>query len=276
MATMTALRRRRWSPGPSAIVDRGHPLAQRLATFFVPAGGRFVDVAGSGLTLTSASAKTLTFVPSSFGVSLGHTSASSAGPDYVSGAIPSWMQSTVGSIMWAGKLHGGTGGATNGRLFGAQYNNVNGSPFSVLDMYRTDATTAIAAACDAGGALTETTMGAVGTTGDHVAVVTFDGANLVAWWNGLRVVNTAVAGSLTWTATSRFCVGDPSGTNQPGLNAGLTAGAFWNRALSQVEVAALVEDPFRMLIPPRRMFGAFHPAALFPLRTPSRQIRVRG
>ena len=273
---LTMARPRRWSPGTAARLDVDHPLSDNLAACFVPSGGEFIDIIG-GLTMSNANARTRSYDPSQWGDTTGITTNSVAGPDWVSGAIPTALQTTTGSICWVGHLYGGTGGANNARLFGAQYNNVNGSPFSVLDLYRTNGTDELGFACDAGGALTETLVGGLGTDGPHVSVVTFDGATLVGWWDGSRVVSTAAAGSLTWTATSRFAFGDPSGTNQAGLNAGMTLGLFWpGRVLTAGEVCELVDDPFQMLWSAWRPLGRMLETFLFPLRTPSRQIRVRG
>ena len=276
---LTMQRPRRWSPGAAARLDVDHSLADNLVACFVPFGDRFTEIGKSIADMNMGSSKTRVLEPSQWGETVGCTAASSAGPDWTVGPILTDWQTTTGSICWVGHIYGGTGGANNARLFGIQYNNVNGSPFSVLDMYRTNSTDEIGFACDPGGVLTETLVGGLGTDGPHVAVVTYDGANLVAWWDGARVVNTAVAGSLTWTITSRFAVGDPSGTNQPGLNAGMSLGMYWaGRVLNASEVCELTDDPFQMLWSAWRPLGRGLQleTLLFPLRTPSRQIRVRG
>jgi hypothetical protein len=233
-----------FNPGTAAHVDWSHPLAAGLVGFWVASGSRMHNLVNPTDSLVPGGG-TLAFNPSAFGYAIGNTSADVTGaPGHILSTPSTRLTSLTGPVtmMWAGALLG-TFAGTNRRLFSMEYNNANTAQFIAYGLYRST-TTAITAAVAAtsflaSGAVTTPTIGS------GVAFLTYDKANVRAWWNGTPGTNTVATGNVSYGTGPRMIMGCPelSGTSV-GNNAAASGLAVWARVLSIEERAALTAAPF--------------------------------
>lgn len=249
MAAPTIGRRPRWAPGISAYFDSTHPTASSLLALWRPGGADFVNLMNRGDDLVWSGGAGIVQTASAFGTTLGMdtTSAATTSSSWLDSAPSAGLQpSTAVTLLWCGVIYGSGSATGSRRLIGMHPDNANGTPFISWGLYRSSAT-AITAGCGTSAGFASTSA-FTPTVGSNVIALTYDGANIIAYLNGSRVASVAQTGTLSYTGTANVTIngyGGASATN--GINAGMTLGAVWGRALTGNEIAAVSAHPFSLL-----------------------------
>lgn len=103
---------------------------------------------------------------------------------------------------------------------------------------------------------TNVSLSAGATLSEHTSGMTYDGAHLAAYFNGIRKQNDAVTGSISYDTSSsgRFIVSGVSSASAAGEWIGqVYYAAVWNRALTQSEMEWLHVEPYAMLMPRKQI-----------------------
>ena len=241
---------RRWTSQPQFAtgIDWSNPITRGLTSAILPGIRRFDAV--TGLQLASSSG-TNTPAASVNGVVLQATASQSS---IYATASPSQL-TTSGSILWAGDLYASP--SNDGCLGGITANNTNAAPYSTLELKRNNTgsgyTNEVYLAHSVGGS-TAVVLGAnggapVGSGYCFIGIATSGSQILYVGKVGgaSAVTSTAVAGSLTSSATSRLEVGDSLNARNP--QSGCAVMMTWNRALSASEAASLSANPWQIFSP---------------------------
>lgn len=165
-----------------------------------------------------------------------------------------WVEPSIQVTMVTRARRTGTLGSDS-RTAEKTYNN-NSNPFLSygLDYNPSNAgQDTFNAAVTTGGTVhggTNVVLAAGATLQEHTSGMTYDGAHLAAYFNGIRKQNDAVTGTISYdtSSTGRFIVAGVSSASALGEWIGqVYYAAVWNRALSQNEMMWLHQDPYGIL-----------------------------
>jgi hypothetical protein len=232
------------------ILQRQHPHARGLMALHAVAesGGALQSIVGPAMSLLGTADR----VAGSYGTALRcDATGEGAGATLPAALKVAWPVTIACCVRYLGATSGNVG------VYGATYNNADGSPYSAWSIYSGNAGLAISWN-QAGNyyssvsAITAATI--AGQNSVLVGVLT--AATRTLYLNGIPIASVAAdAASPNYSATSQLFAGNYTGISR-NSNLLFSAGATWNRSLSATEVAALSTDwlsgRFGLFTPPQR------------------------
>ncbi len=270
-----------WKPGPGAFINWNHPLALNLvgAWLFNENSGNARSLMANKDDWSMVGTPNWNTGQPYGGVTLNVNNASNYGQlTSPSGLIKPTAQV---SMHWRGAQLGALSGTDNVAIASMSYTNSNSTPFWAYGIHRDHAdNTALYWLDDAGSVsnnIHATGLLNSGTPSPVLACdisLTYDGANIHGYFNGVSKATAARTGSLAY-ASSLLQLGTNTSVGGTGTTSNMATDLVlvYNRGLIADEVAWLHDEPYAMIAPAtprvRFFFGAhFLPDPLTPWLDP--------
>lgn len=237
-----SLRGRFLPHGGSPRINWDDPITRGLIGCWVPSNDRgkaVRNLVGIGCDLTFASGAARTYTREGEGL---NSIVASGGAD---GLLPAGMKPTVASIFWRGTYTGAAG--SNVLAMGVIYDGTaENSPYIPIGFL--PAGTDLGFSTDAGGSFANNSATGAAKVDFNSWGGTADGINARIYAAGKKVATNAASGSLVYSATSRMCLGYYQPVTSRVSFTNSLIGCFWNRVLTDAEMAELHADPYRFLV----------------------------